>query len=51
MRYVLIGLLGLLVLQGCSTGSGGSTVSSAVQGQSRNGSEGGGGDHGGGHSR
>jgi hypothetical protein len=46
MRYVLIGLLSLLVLQGCSSGSGGSTVSSAVQGQNRDG-----GDHRGGRSR
>jgi len=46
MRYVLIGLLCLLVLQGCESGSGGSSVSSGpVQGQNR---DGGGGDHGGG---
>jgi len=45
MRYVLIGLLCLLVLQGCENNSGGSSVGSGpVQGQNR----GGGGDHGGG---
>ena len=47
MRYVLIGLLCLLVLQGCESGSGGSSVGSGpVQGQNRDG-----GDHGGGHGR
>jgi hypothetical protein len=44
MRYILIGLLCLLVLQGCSSGSGGGTVS-PPQGHSRAG----GGDHSGGH--
>jgi hypothetical protein len=44
MRYVLIGLVCLLVLQGCEGGSGGSSVGSGpVQGQNRDG-----GDHGGG---
>ena len=49
MRYVLMGLLCLLILQGCASGSG-SSIGSAVQGQSRQGSEGGG-DHGGEHGR
>ena len=47
MRYVLIGLLCLLMLQGCASGSGSSSVGSGpVQGQNRDG-----GDHGGGHGR
>lgn len=48
MRYVLIGLLCLLVLQGCASSSGGdsSFSSGPVQGERRDG-----GDHGGGHGR
>ena len=48
IRYVLIGLLCLLVLQGCASNSGGgsSFSSGPVQGQRRDG-----GDHGGGHGR
>ena len=38
MRYVLVGLLCLLALQGCESGSGGSSVGSGpVQGQNRDG--------------
>jgi hypothetical protein len=48
IRYVLIGLLCLLVLQGCASSSGGgsSFSSGPVQGQNRDG-----GDHGGGRGR